>query len=440
MTKKSLIITAISGFFLINQAVFASSWDAPVQYTTGWDLPSVYDGYTLKNDSRMYFNSLADYGVPANSCDATITRTLMIGSHGDDVATLQDYLHDSGYLAAQSNGYYGKATSNAVKLFQSRYGIKVTGSVGPISRDTLNNLICGNDVAPVSASQVTYVPSNISSNVSSVVQIPSTSVNESVSYLQNGQVITIPVSQAKRTSDYTVSISKLPSVTIVIPLNKSSYNEGDTVPVTWVASNLNATHYTVMLANTQSGLEKRVASLSGDTKTYNVTLTKELLDSVCGGTMCAGTTNGYRMYVIAYYQTLDGELSIKAYADQISVTRPLSQVVSVSLTPSKNPVSVGEQIKLFTYIPSQPIFSQYQNLYWKITPVCPPGVSLTVNGLACGNDIYVYQSNINTMPDITVTINGNVWGPTEVTFNASVLSYYGGQELGRTQTKVLVNK
>lgn len=440
MTKKSLIITAVSSFFLINQAVFASSWDAPVQYTTGWDLPSVYDGYTLKNDNRMYFNSLADYGAPANSCDATITRTLTLGSHGDDVATLQDYLHNSGYLAVQSNGYYGKATSNAVKLFQSRYGIKVTGTVGPISQDILNNLICGNEVSPVSVNYqntgVTYVPNT----VSSVTQIPSTPVSETLSYVQGGQVITVPVSQARRTSDYTVTISKLPSVTIVIPLNRSAYNEGDTVPVTWVASNLNATHYTVMLANTQSGLEKRVASLSGDTKTYNVTLTKELLDSVCGGTMCSGTTNGYRMYVIAYYQTLDGELSIKAYADQISIARPLSATVNVSLTPSKNPVSVGEQIKLFAYIPNQAIFSQYQNLYWKIRPICAPGVTLTVNGLACGNDIYVYQSNINTSPDITVTINGNMWGPTEVTFDATVLSYYGGQELGRTQTKVLVNK
>jgi hypothetical protein len=63
-----------------------------------------------------------------------------------------------------------------------------------------------------------------------------------------------------------------------------------------------------------------------------------------------------------------------------------------------------------------------------------------INGQSCGSDIYVYQANINTSPDISLEIKGNLWGPTEVILDATALSYYGGQELGRAQTKILVNK
>ncbi len=448
MTKKRLFLLGFSAFFLINNGVFAwGGFDtAPTTYYTytNSDLPSIYDGYTLKTDTQMYNGGLASYYSSNNYCEATITRNLSLGSQGTDVATTQDYLFDQDFLQTQPNGYYGYGTKNAVKLFQSRYGINTTGTVGPQTMNLLNNLICGgntgaNNSYVANSSRTTEIATTVTSNnsyyptgyQSSVYPVQST-VN-STSFVPAYSNINQPV--------YPVTVNRAPTMTIVIPMNKSFYKEGDTIPASWVTANMNVNHYNIMMTNTSTGLEKQVAALPGTLKQYNVTLTKELLDSVCAGTTaCTGiNANSYRFYVIAHYQTVDGELSIRAYADQMTIQRP-ETLAQVSLSPSKSPVMAGDTIKLYGYVPNTGVFSQYQNLYWRIRPICAPGITLTVNGMNCGNDIYVYQSNINSSPEITVTINGNLWGPTEVTFEASVLSYYGGQELGRTTTKILVNK
>jgi peptidoglycan hydrolase-like protein with peptidoglycan-binding domain len=462
MTKKSLLFTGFASFFLIYQGAFA--WGAydpsPTYYTYGGDLPSIYDGYTLTNDNRMSGSGLYGYGSYDNVCNATVARNLSLGKSGEDVATVQDYLFDQDFLQAQPNGYYGYATQNAVKLFQSRYGIRATGTVGPETRNLINNLICGGDTGVsnsnwnntredrrmATVSRVTEIPrtvtdntnwnSNVNTNFTPNYNnnfVPTSNVNSVVvnpSFNNNNQGNVIPV-----------NVNRAPTVTIVIPLNKSFYKEGDVIPATWVTSNMRANRFTLMLTNTSTGLEKRIAALPGDMRKYDVTLTKEILDGVCAGTTaCTGlNSNSYRMYVIAHYQTEEGELAIRAYADQVTISRP-QIVAQIALTPSKNPVTVGDTIKLFAYVPNSPVFTQYQNLYWKIRANCAPGVTLMINGQSCGSDIYVYQANINTSPDISLEIKGNLWGPTEVTLDATALSYYGGQELGRAQTKILVNK
>jgi len=450
MTKKRLFLYSGSVFFLITKGVFAwGGYDMTptTYYTYNSDLPSIYDGYTLQNDNRMNGESLATYGGQVNYCSATVLRNLSLGSKGEDVATVQDYLFDQDFLQTQPNGYFGYATKGAVQLMQSRYGIRSTGTVGPETRNLINNLICGTGGQSVQNMNSTVGTVSRTTEIIPTVTTPSytlssypvsqNSVNANISPVFNNSFVSNPSNQTV----YPITVNRAPTVTIVIPLNKSYYKEGDTIPVTWVTSNMNANRYSLMLGNTSTGLEKQIAALPGSLKQYNVTLTKEILDAVCAGTTaCTGlNANSYRMYVVAYYQTLDGELSIKAYADQITVDRPqvLGQVV---LTPSKNPVTAGEQIKLYGYVPNTSTFNQYQNLYWKIRPICPAGITLTVNGLGCGNDIFVYQPNVNSSPDITVQVNGNIWGPTEVSFEATVLSYYGGQELGKATTKILVNK
>ncbi len=471
MIKKSLLFTSIVSFFLIYQGAFA--WGAydpsPTYYTTtyGYDLPSVYDGYTLRNDNRMSGSSLYGYGNYGSVCNATIERNLSLGKKGEDVATVQDYLFDQDFLQSQPNGYFGYGTQNAIKLFQSRYGVRATGSVGPETRSLLNNLICGGDTGSTNVTNYNTYGSG-GSTISSVTEIPRTIASTVNTNNYNGTNFTPTVTNNSNTRyvnpnsvvvnstnyntkynnnsgnngiNYPVTVNRAPTMTILIPLNKSFYKEGDIIPANWVTSNMNVTHFTLMLTNTSTGLEKRIAALPSSVKEYSVTLTKDILDGVCAGTTaCTGlNSNTYRFYVIAHYKMPEGELSIKAYADQITVTRPQT-AAQVILTPSKNPVTVGDTLKLFAYVPNIPIFTQYQNLYWKIRANCAPGVTLVINGQSCGSDIYVYQPNINISPDISLEIKGNLWGPTEVVLDATALSYYGGQELGRSQTKILVNK
>ncbi|MDR3582217.1 MAG: peptidoglycan-binding protein [Candidatus Pacebacteria bacterium] len=68
------------------------------------------------------------------------TVDLSLGSHGDDVTQLQQRLTDEGLYHGPITGYYGALTQAAVKLYQKKYGIPVTGSVGPLTRAQLNSV------------------------------------------------------------------------------------------------------------------------------------------------------------------------------------------------------------------------------------------------------------------------------------------------------------
>ena len=73
------------------------------------------------------------------------TRSLSLGSRGDDVSALQEFLYKNGYSSfATTTGYFGTATQKAVQKFQDEYKIVKKGSggygsVGPITRTKLNS-------------------------------------------------------------------------------------------------------------------------------------------------------------------------------------------------------------------------------------------------------------------------------------------------------------
>lgn len=69
----------------------------------------------------------------------SLIRYLGPGDDGDDVLQLQNALGKLGLLSANPNGYYGPATTLAVKSFQKQYGIKQTGSVGPSTKKALED-------------------------------------------------------------------------------------------------------------------------------------------------------------------------------------------------------------------------------------------------------------------------------------------------------------
>ena len=69
-----------------------------------------------------------------------LTRSLYMGQEGEDVTAVQDYLFEKGYLKAPARGYYGILTATAVKEFQRANGLDAIGSIGPKTRNVINNL------------------------------------------------------------------------------------------------------------------------------------------------------------------------------------------------------------------------------------------------------------------------------------------------------------
>ncbi len=79
-----------------------------------------------------------------------ITRTLQVGSSGDDVTALQGLLIKEGLLSSSATGYFGELTKAAVIKFQEKYASEVltpngltagTGTVGPSTRNRINQLL-----------------------------------------------------------------------------------------------------------------------------------------------------------------------------------------------------------------------------------------------------------------------------------------------------------
>ena len=65
-------------------------------------------------------------------------RILMRGMQGEDVAYVQNRLHELGYLNGEADGRYGRQTEQAVMKFQRRNGLnKIDGKTGS---ETLNRL------------------------------------------------------------------------------------------------------------------------------------------------------------------------------------------------------------------------------------------------------------------------------------------------------------
>ena len=68
--------------------------------------------------------------IALNSPDAR-ANGLMLGERGDAVTKVQQLLNKHGYLVSGNvTGYYGEATENAVRNFQSRNGLSADGQVG----------------------------------------------------------------------------------------------------------------------------------------------------------------------------------------------------------------------------------------------------------------------------------------------------------------------
>jgi peptidoglycan hydrolase-like protein with peptidoglycan-binding domain len=77
-----------------------------------------------------------------NSCK-NFYRSMFIGTRGDDVSELQQFLRDKGYFNFGITGFFGNLTYGSVVRWQRSEGINAIGIVGPATRNRISQL-CGN--------------------------------------------------------------------------------------------------------------------------------------------------------------------------------------------------------------------------------------------------------------------------------------------------------
>ena len=70
-----------------------------------------------------------------------LTQKLKLGSRGEQVKILEQFLFDGGYLDITPDTYFGTSTRKAVQAFQREQGMTPDGSVGPKTRSIINGLL-----------------------------------------------------------------------------------------------------------------------------------------------------------------------------------------------------------------------------------------------------------------------------------------------------------
>lgn len=76
---------------------------------------------------------------------ANAATILKYGSKGDLVVEVQKYLYQLNYLRTKPTGFYGKLTTEAVRVFQIEHQLAVDGVAGPVTIATLREVANGRD-------------------------------------------------------------------------------------------------------------------------------------------------------------------------------------------------------------------------------------------------------------------------------------------------------
>lgn len=91
--------------------------------------------------SGMYYADKKDLNAAFLEENKAATRTLKVGSRGDDVKRLQENLNELGYNSGKPDGIFGNGTKNAVVAFQKAKGLSADGIVGPNTQNAINKAI-----------------------------------------------------------------------------------------------------------------------------------------------------------------------------------------------------------------------------------------------------------------------------------------------------------
>lgn len=116
--------------------------------------------------------------TPAASVSPVFNANLRVGSRNNDVTRLQTLLGQdaSVYPEKIASGYFGPKTLAAVKRFQKKYGIRQTGTVGPLTRSKLGELYGGSatpatPATPAVSTESPAVPATPAQPASNAAQI-----------------------------------------------------------------------------------------------------------------------------------------------------------------------------------------------------------------------------------------------------------------------------
>lgn len=150
---------AISGYFgtLTQAAVKAFQGKASLAQTgiTDSDTRSALNSYQAFSAASAATNVQGAFSTQ-------FSRTLAVGSRGEDVTLLQTFLLQNRYMTATPSGYFGSQTMAGVKAFQSANGLESVGFVGPKTRTKLNTILGGGYAATTSVhpAPTTLAPSD----------------------------------------------------------------------------------------------------------------------------------------------------------------------------------------------------------------------------------------------------------------------------------------
>ncbi len=129
------------------------TWTAQPDIAAWRGVASSYDGSRLVAVAQngCIWTLYTPVKNPKDPGDLALTRTLQIGSTGNDVRALQAYLVTMKYLTAAPTGYFGAMTKAAVAKLQAANGLAAVGSVGPKTIQLLNTGVVSSGSATASS-------------------------------------------------------------------------------------------------------------------------------------------------------------------------------------------------------------------------------------------------------------------------------------------------
>lgn len=427
-------------------------------------------GFISVTAQAAYFDT-----APAPRCAIQLNRQLRTGSEGVDVSVLQDFLNRAGYLRVVPNGHYGPATTAAVRAFQSGNFISVTGQVGPLTLNAINERMCDTDLHANSLADtysagyagiqtgVTYVdpfdpfvrvitPQNtvptVYTNPQNTITTTAYSTTAGTSIIPTPSTVITPATTGGILSTniiyspavgYTYGITPASGVlTIITPQSNATYREGDTVQLSWTTNNLNANGFNILLENASTNQSRIVTSTTGNGASF--ALTRELLDAVCAGACSAANQDNYRIVISTPVRDIAGNVTtLRAAVQPVIILRPFTIVGPVTLSVSKSPVSSGEVFRLYATIPflTGTVVSDGQYSF-RIRATCPSGVTVSVAGAPCGQDFTLPYNSSRFQSEIPVMIGNSTYFRQDVTFTLTALNAQG-QVIGSATTTAQVS-
>ena len=131
-TLSSSDINSSSGYF---------DW-TPAESDSGSHNITIYasDSYGHSANTALTVNVGYTQAAITSSYGYTFTEYLVVGSSDGQVTALQTLLAKEGYFNSSITGYYGPITQTAVENFQTAHGVDPVGTVGPLTRNVLNEL------------------------------------------------------------------------------------------------------------------------------------------------------------------------------------------------------------------------------------------------------------------------------------------------------------